>query len=68
MKLKIIHTNDVHSNYDNFARAATLIKLLKDENTLVLDGGDFADFRASSCRAPGASPHSNCSSQSAMTP
>lgn len=46
MKLKIIHTNDVHSNYDNFARAATLIKLLKDENTLVLDGGDFADFKS----------------------
>lgn len=46
MKLKIIHTNDVHSNYDNFARAATLIKELKNENTLVLDGGDFADFKS----------------------
>ncbi|MEZ0480394.1 bifunctional UDP-sugar hydrolase/5'-nucleotidase [Planococcus sp. SSTMD024] len=46
MKLKIIHTNDVHSNYENFARAATLIKELKDENTLILDGGDFADFKS----------------------
>lgn len=46
MKLKIIHTNDIHSNYENFARAATLIKELKDENTLVLDGGDFADFKS----------------------
>lgn len=46
MKLKIIHTNDVHSNFDNFARAATLIKELKDENTLILDGGDFADFKS----------------------
>lgn len=46
MKLKIIHTNDVHSNYDTFARASTLIKQLKDENTLILDGGDFADFKS----------------------
>ena len=46
MKLRIIHTNDVHSNYENFAQAATLIKSLKDENTLVLDGGDFADFKS----------------------
>lgn len=46
MKLKIIHTNDVHSNFDAFARAATLIKQLKDEHTLVLDGGDFADFKS----------------------
>ena len=46
MKLKIIHTNDVHSHYENFAKAATVIKQLKDENTLLLDGGDFADFKS----------------------
>ncbi|MFP3321638.1 5'-nucleotidase C-terminal domain-containing protein [Planococcus sp. SIMBA_160] len=46
MKLKIIHTNDVHSNYENFARAASIINGLKDENTLILDGGDFADFKS----------------------
>ncbi|TWT01497.1 bifunctional UDP-sugar hydrolase/5'-nucleotidase [Planomicrobium sp. CPCC 101079] len=46
MKLKILHTNDVHSNYENFARAATLIKQLKDDNTILLDGGDFADFKS----------------------
>lgn len=46
MRLKVIHTNDVHSHYDNFAKAATVIKQMKDENTLLLDGGDFADFRS----------------------
>jgi 5'-nucleotidase len=46
MKLKIIHTNDVHSNFENFSRAASLIKRHQDANTLVLDGGDFADFKS----------------------
>lgn len=46
MKLKLIHTNDVHSNFENFSKAATLIRQHKDENTLVLDGGDFADFKS----------------------
>lgn len=46
MRLKIIHTNDVHSHYENFAKAATVMKQLKDENTLILDGGDFADFKS----------------------
>lgn len=46
MKLKIIHTNDLHSNFDQFQRAVTLIKDLKDENTILLDGGDFADFKS----------------------
>lgn len=46
MKLKILHTNDVHSNFDNFAKVATLIKQHKDEHTIVLEGGDFADFRS----------------------
>ncbi|MHA7136964.1 bifunctional metallophosphatase/5'-nucleotidase [Rossellomorea arthrocnemi] len=46
MKLKIIHTNDLHSHFEAFKRAATLVKELKDENTLILDGGDFADFKS----------------------
>ncbi|GGH81238.1 2',3'-cyclic-nucleotide 2'-phosphodiesterase (5'-nucleotidase family) [Pullulanibacillus pueri] len=46
MKLTIIHTNDLHSHFENFARVATLIQDLKDEHTLVLDGGDFADFKS----------------------
>ncbi|SDL92229.1 bifunctional metallophosphatase/5'-nucleotidase [Sediminibacillus halophilus] len=46
MKLKIIHTNDVHSHYDNFSRAVSLIRQHKDKHTLLLDGGDFADFKS----------------------
>jgi len=46
MRLKIIHTNDVHSNFENFARAVTAMKQLQDENTILLDGGDFADFKS----------------------
>ncbi|GGB61429.1 bifunctional metallophosphatase/5'-nucleotidase [Fictibacillus barbaricus] len=46
MKLKIIHTNDLHSNFDNFTRAATLIKQHKDEYTILLEAGDFADFKS----------------------
>jgi 5'-nucleotidase len=46
MNLKIIHTNDLHSHFENFSRAASLIRKLKDEKTLVLDGGDFADFKS----------------------
>ncbi|MFC4620197.1 bifunctional metallophosphatase/5'-nucleotidase [Camelliibacillus cellulosilyticus] len=46
MKLKILHTNDVHSHYDRFAQAATLIRQLKDDHSLVLEGGDFADFQS----------------------
>lgn len=46
MKLKIIHSNDIHSNFENFAKMVTLIKHHKDENTLILDAGDFADFKS----------------------
>ncbi len=46
MKLKIIHTNDLHSHFENFSQAVTLINQYRDENTLVLDGGDFADFKS----------------------
>jgi len=46
MRLKILHTNDVHSNFDNFAKVATLIRQHKDEDTIVLEGGDFADFKS----------------------
>jgi 5'-nucleotidase len=46
MKLKILHTNDLHSHFEAFSRAATLITELKDDNTIILDGGDFADFKS----------------------
>lgn len=45
MKMKILHTNDMHSCFENFARVTTAIRRLRDENTLVLDAGDFNDFR-----------------------
>lgn len=45
MNLKILHTNDIHSNFENFSKISTLIKRLKDDNTLVLDSGDFTDFK-----------------------
>ncbi len=46
MKLKILHTNDLHSHFEAFSRAASLLKEHTDENTIILDGGDFADFRS----------------------
>ncbi|WP_077622815.1 bifunctional metallophosphatase/5'-nucleotidase [Sediminibacillus massiliensis] len=46
MKLKIIHTNDLHSNFENFSRAVSVIKTWKDDHTLLLDGGDFVDFKS----------------------
>lgn len=45
MELQILHTNDIHSNYENFAKIATKIKELKNKNTIILDAGDFADFK-----------------------
>jgi 5'-nucleotidase len=46
MKLSVIHTNDIHSHFENFAKATSLIREYADEHTLVLDGGDFADFKS----------------------
>ena len=46
MRLRIIHTNDIHSHFDQFAKASTIIKQSTQEHTLILDGGDFADFRS----------------------
>lgn len=45
MRLTILHTNDIHSNYENFSKIVAQIKELKDNNTIVLDVGDFADFK-----------------------
>lgn len=46
MKLKILHTNDIHSNFENFSKIVTMFAQHKDEHTLILDGGDFADFKS----------------------
>lgn len=45
MRLTILHTNDIHSNYENFSKIVTQIEEIKDNNTIVLDAGDFADFK-----------------------
>jgi len=45
VKLSILHTNDIHSNYENFSKIVSKIEELKDENTIILDAGDFADFK-----------------------
>lgn len=44
MLIRILHTNDLHSRFENYARIVTKIKELRTENTIVLDGGDFNDF------------------------
>lgn len=44
MKIRILHTNDIHSRFENFAKIVTKINELKHENTLILDAGDFNDF------------------------
>lgn len=44
MNFKILHTNDIHSRFENFARISTKIEELRNENTIILDAGDFHDF------------------------
>ncbi|SHI47056.1 bifunctional metallophosphatase/5'-nucleotidase [Lutispora thermophila] len=44
MNIRILHTNDVHSRFENFAKIVTKVKELKSENTIILDAGDFSDF------------------------
>lgn len=44
MKLKILYINDIHSKFEELARIASLIEELRNENTLILDAGDNADF------------------------
>ncbi|MBN8207747.1 bifunctional metallophosphatase/5'-nucleotidase [Bacillus sp. NTK071] len=46
MKLNIIHTNDIHSHFETFSRATSLMRHYSDEHTLLFDGGDFADFKS----------------------
>lgn len=45
-RLKILHTNDIHSHFDNYKKVVSLIRKHRDEHTIVLDGGDFADFKS----------------------
>lgn len=44
VSLKILHFNDVHSRFEEFAKVASAVEELHDENTVVFDAGDNADF------------------------
>jgi len=44
MKLKILYINDIHSRFEELAKIASAIEELRNENTLILDAGDNADF------------------------
>lgn len=43
-KIRLIHTNDIHSNFERFLKMATVIETLKTTDYLLLDAGDFNDF------------------------
>lgn len=53
MKLTILHTNDVHAEYDAWLKCATFIKRrrgeLGSESCLVLDTGDHFDMSVTEC-------------------
>lgn len=42
----LYHTNDIHSNFDHFASIVTYLKANKREEDLLLDAGDFCDFKS----------------------
>lgn len=44
MKLRILFVSDLHSRYEEMAKIASIIEEIKDENTIILDIGDNADF------------------------
>lgn len=44
MKLKILYVCDLHSRFEELAKIASCIGQLRDDDTLVLDAGDNADF------------------------
>ena len=44
LRLKILHFNDVHSRFEELAKAASAVKELHDKSTVVFDAGDNADF------------------------
>lgn len=44
MELRILHVNDLHSHFEELAKIASAIEQIMDENTIILDCGDNADF------------------------
>lgn len=45
MEFTILHTNDIHSAFEQFSKGVLKINELRNENTLLFDAGDFADFK-----------------------
>jgi len=43
LKLKILYINDLHSRFEEFAKIASAIEDLREENTLIFDAGDYYD-------------------------
>lgn len=46
MKFTLYHTNDIHSHFDAYAGLASYLKKHKQSEDLLLDAGDFHDFRS----------------------
>ncbi|UCE13526.1 MAG: bifunctional metallophosphatase/5'-nucleotidase [Candidatus Heimdallarchaeota archaeon] len=44
MNLRILYISDLHSRYEELAKIASAMEENRDKNTIVLDGGDNADF------------------------
>lgn len=57
MKVTILHTNDVHAEYESWLKCAWLIKRRRaeigPENCLVVDVGDHLDLGVNECRLSG---------------
>jgi len=44
--ITIYHTNDIHSNIERFASIVTYLNANKSKDDLLLDAGDFCDFKS----------------------
>lgn len=44
VRLRILHFNDVHSRFEELAKVASAVEDMRDEDTVILDAGDNADF------------------------
>jgi 2',3'-cyclic-nucleotide 2'-phosphodiesterase (5'-nucleotidase family) len=45
IKIDLYHTNDIHSNFSAFASVSQVLKSLRSQDDIVLDAGDFNDFK-----------------------
>jgi 5'-nucleotidase len=43
MELKILYINDLHSRFEKLANISSMIKNLRNDNTLIFDAGDTSD-------------------------